>query len=93
VAEQASAKSAVQVTDGGQQGAKQPDLGTDQLGENFRGQTDRRGGDRAEPGEKLGGTAATAVGIPAAEGRQTCLAQPGRCLWGRVGLQESQGDL
>jgi transposase len=31
--------------------------------------------------------------VPAAEGRQPCLAQPGGCLWGRVGLQERQGDL
>jgi hypothetical protein len=31
--------------------------------------------------------------VPAAEGRQPCLAQPDGCLWGRVGLQERQGDL
>jgi hypothetical protein len=35
MAEQAGAKSAVQVGDGGQQGAKQPDLSSDQFGQRF----------------------------------------------------------
>jgi hypothetical protein len=68
VIEQGGANRAVEVTDGGQQGAQQPDLRTDQLGEHFRGQTDRRRWDRPEPGEQLGGAAATAVGVTAAEG-------------------------
>jgi hypothetical protein len=49
MAEQASTKGSVEVGDGGKQGTQQPDLGADQLGEDLRGQTDRRGGNRPEP--------------------------------------------
>jgi hypothetical protein len=42
VAEQAGAKGSVEVGDGGQQGAKQPDLGTNQFGKRLWRQADGR---------------------------------------------------
>lgn len=92
MAEQAGAKGAVEVGDGGQQGAKQPDLGQDQLGQRLLAQAQWWGWGCPQPGEQVGGAAATAVGMPAAEGRQAGLAEPGGCLGGGVGLQEGQGD-
>src|SRR6266540_711073 len=38
----------------------------------------------AEPGEQLGGAAATAVGVSAVEGREAGFAEPGGGLWGAV---------
>ena len=38
----------------------------------------------AEPGEQLGGAAATAVGVSAAEGREAGFAEPGGGLWGEA---------
>jgi hypothetical protein len=66
--EQPGAKRPVEFGDGAQQRSQQADLGADQVGEDLGGESD--GGCRscAEPLEELGGAAATAVGVPPAEG-------------------------
>jgi hypothetical protein len=93
VANQAGGEGAVEVGDGAKQGPKQPDLSADQLGQRLWCQAQWWGWGCAQPGEQLGGAAAAAVGMPAAEGRQADLAEPGGCLRRRIGLQEGQGDL
>jgi len=92
VAEQAGGEGSVEVGDGGKQGTQQPDLGADQFGQRLRSQAQWWGWRCAQPGEQLGGAAATAVGMPPAEGREAGLAEVGGCLRGWVGLQEGQGD-
>jgi hypothetical protein len=79
---------AVEVGDRGQQRAQQPDLGVDELGEGLGVQAARWGGCGPEALEELGWAAAAAVGVPAAEGGQAGLAEPGGGLWGGVGLEE-----
>jgi hypothetical protein len=54
VAEQPGAQRVVQVGDRGQQGAQQPDLGADELGEHLGSEPDRGRWGGAEPLEELG---------------------------------------
>jgi hypothetical protein len=48
---------------------------------------------RPQPPEQLGRAAAAAVGVPPAERGQAGFAETGCRLWGRIGVQECQGDL
>jgi hypothetical protein len=83
----------VQLGDAGQQGGEQLYLGADELGEHGRVEPDGRRGSRPEPLQKLGGVAASTVGVAAAERGQPGLGELGGGLWGRELGQERQSDL